>query len=76
MKCVMVQWIVDLSLVPVGSGDGNLLLRDHLVRRGGVKCPIPERLAEISGSLFPVLCVDCVCSSNFLGMLLQSLLMK
>lgn len=64
MKTVMVQWIVDCDFVPIFTGDGNLLLRDNLIRRDGVLCPIPERLAEISGGLLPVLCIDCVCRSD------------
>ena len=70
MKCVMVEWIVDFDFAPVISGDGNLLQLDHLVRRDGVKCPVPERLAKIKSSSLPVLFVDCVASSNYLGMLL------
>ena len=77
MKFVMVQWIVDFDFSPIVSGDGNLRQRDHLIRRGGVKSPIPERLAKITGSLLPVLfVVACIGSSNAYGKLLQSLLIK
>lgn len=76
MKFVLVQWIVDCDFVPIFAGDGNLLLRDNLFWRDGVLCPIPERLAKFSGGLLPVLCVDCICRSDFFGQLLQNLLIK
>lgn len=76
MKFVMIQWIVDLDLFPIFTGDGNLRLRDNLIRRDGVQCPIPVRMAKISGGLLPVLCVDCVCRSDLFGLLLQNLLIE
>lgn len=72
----MVQWIVDCDFVPIFTGDGNLLLRDDLIGGDGVLCPIPERLAQITGGLLPVFCIDCVCRSDLLGMLLQNLLIN
>ena len=74
MKFVMVKWIFDWFSGPVALGDGNLLQRDHLVRKDGVYSPIPERLAKINSGFLPVLLVDSVCCSNLLGMLMQSLL--
>ena len=76
MEFVMVQWIVDLDFPAVGSGDGNLLQHDHLIRRDGVDSPIPERHTKVTSSLLPLLFVACVASSNAFGMLLQSLLKK
>ena len=76
MKTVMVQWIVDCDSLPIWTGNGNLLLRDNLIRRDGVACPIPERLAKISGGLLPALFVDCVCRSDFFSPLLQNLLIE
>ena len=76
MKCVMVDWIVDLDLIPIFVSDGNLGLRDNLIWRDGIQCPIPVRDAKISGGLLPVLCVDCVCRSDLCGTLLQNLLIK
>jgi hypothetical protein len=76
MKFVVVQWIVDISTCAVVYGDCNFLKRNNLVRRDGVVCPIPERLAKINGGLLPVRCVDCICRSNFLGPLLQNLLVE
>lgn len=76
MKCVMVHWIVDLDLIPIFVGDGNLRLCDNLVRRDGIQGPIPKRDAKISSGLLPVLCVHCVCGSDLYGVLLQNLLIK
>ena len=76
MKFVLVQWIVDLDLVAIFVGDGNLRWLDNLIRRDGVHCPIPVRLAKISGGLQPIVWVDRVCCSDFQGILLQNLLIK
>ena len=76
MKFVMVEWIVNFDLFSSVVGDDNLLLLDNLRRRDGVRCPIPIRLTKISGGFLPVLCVDCVCRSDFQRMLLQNLLIK
>lgn len=76
MKFVMFEWIVDFDLFSTFVGDGNLRVRDNLRRRDGVRCPIPVRLAKISGCFLPGLCVDCVCRSDFHGPLLQNLLIK
>ena len=76
MKFVMVQWVFDFDLFPIFVSDGNLCLLDNLIRKDGVQCPIPERLAKINGGLLPVLCVDGVFRSDFFGPLLQNLLEK
>jgi hypothetical protein len=76
MKFVVVQWIVDLSTCTVFYSDCNLLKRNNLVRRDGVACPIPERLAKIIGGLLPVRCVDSISRSDFLGQSLQNLLIE
>ena len=58
MEFVIKQRIGDFDLFSKVVGDGNKLLRDNLRRRDDVRCPIPVRLAKISGSFLPIVSVN------------------
>ena len=74
MECVTEEWVVDLSALPVGRGDGDLRKGDNLCRRHRVYRPVPERLAEIHSSLLPAALVDRVSLGDIYSVLLQDLL--
>ena len=70
MERVIVEWVVDLSALAVGRGDGDLRKRDNLCRRHRISRPVPERLAEVLSRPLPAEVVDRVGLGNVFSMIL------